>query len=208
MKTDPKWLWMMMGAAVLFSAAAVIWVARAIAAETKPASAAVGQTVHDFSAQSIDGTATPLSVYKGKALLIVNTASRCGMTPQYRGLQELYRRFGASGFEVLAFPANNFMGQEPGTDREIREFCTLKYQTTFPLFSKISVKGGDIHPLYAHLTSRPGFEGEIGWNFTKFLVAPDGRVIARFGSRQDPLSPEIVRAVESALPAPPAEARS
>ncbi|HET9952457.1 MAG TPA: glutathione peroxidase [Candidatus Eisenbacteria bacterium] len=158
------------------------------------------RSVHDFSAVTIDGAAQPLSAYKGKALLIVNTASRCGFTPQYEGLEALYETYRARGFEVLAFPANDFMGQEPGTDAEIKSFCGTKYKTTFPLFSKISVKGKSIHPLYAFLTKDSGFKGDITWNFNKFLVDPDGKVVARFGSNTEPLAKELTAKLEAVLP--------
>lgn len=200
MKTDPKSVWILMGLAVLFGAAALAWVARAIASEPRPQPpVSDAASVHAFRLKDIRGAEKDLSDYKGKVLLIVNTASRCGFTPQYTGLQKLYERYRDRGFEVLAFPANDFMGQEPGTDSEIQEFCSLKYRTTFPLFSKISVKGDGIHPLYRFLTTRPGMEGGVGWNFTKFLVGPDGKVAARFGSRQDPLSAEVAGAVEALL---------
>jgi glutathione peroxidase len=193
---------MLMGIAVIFAAAAFVWVARSIAAESKPDEAGSTQSasLYSFAVTDIKGQPVDLSVYRGKTLLIVNTASRCGFTPQYAGLEELYQRYQSKGFEVLAFPANDFMGQEPGTNKEIGEFCSLKYHTTFPLFAKISVKGKSMHPLYGYLTTRPGYEGAIGWNFTKFLIGPDGRVIGRFGSRQEPLSDEVIRAVEAALP--------
>jgi len=158
-------------------------------------------TVHDFSAVTIDGTSQPLSAYKGKALLIVNTASKCGFTPQYEGLESLYEKYRDRGFVVLGFPANNFMGQEPGTNAEIKAFCSTKYRTTFPLFSKISVKGKEIHPLYAYLTRDSGFKGEISWNFNKFLVAPDGKVVARFDSNTDPLAKDLTTKLEAILPA-------
>lgn len=159
------------------------------------------RSIHQFTVRTIDGKDRPLSEYRGKVLLVVNTASRCGFTPQYEGLEALYEKYRARGFEVLAFPANNFMGQEPGTDKEIAQFCDLNYKTTFPLFSKISVKGTDIAPLYAWLTKQPGFEGDIGWNFTKFLVGPDGQVLARYGSRTEPRDEKLVAQIEAALPA-------
>ena len=162
----------------------------------KPAS----RTVHDFSAVTIDGVAQPLSAYKGKALLIVNTASKCGYTPQYEGLEALYQQYRERGLVVLGFPANNFMGQEPGTNAEIKSFCSTKYQTTFPLFAKISVKGKEISPLYAYLTRDSGFKGDIAWNFNKFIVGPDGKVVARFGSGTDPLAKELTTKLESVLP--------
>jgi glutathione peroxidase len=159
------------------------------------------RTVLDFTANTIDGAAQPLAAYKGKALLIVNTASKCGYTPQYEGLEALYKKYRDRGFAVLAFPANNFMGQEPGSDAEIKAFCTAEYRITFPLFSKISVKGKKIHPLYAYLTRDSGFKGDITWNFNKFLVAPDGKVVARFGSDTDPLAAKLTTRLEEILPA-------
>jgi glutathione peroxidase len=159
------------------------------------------KSVHDFSPKTIDGQEKPLSDYRGKALLIVNTASRCGFTPQYKGLEELYDQYRVRGFEVLAFPSNDFLGQEPGSDEEIKQFCLTKYSVGFPLFSKISVKGGGIHPLYKYLTKESPFPGDITWNFNKFLVAPDGRVVARYGSKTDPKSAELVQQLEAILPA-------
>jgi len=169
----------------------------------KPAPPAEGHavhTVHDFRVKTIDGDERKLSDYRGKTLLIVNTASRCGFTPQYESLQALYERYHARGFEVLAFPANDFLSQEPGTDAEIKTFCSTKFRTTFPLFAKISVKGSGIAPLYAYLTHDSGFPGDIPWNFTKFLVGPDGKVVARFDPRTDPLDEKLVSALETTLP--------
>lgn len=163
--------------------------------------AAAGEAgVHAFTLNLIDGTPKKLADYRGKALLIVNTASRCGYTKQYAPMEQLYEKYRERGFEVLAFPANDFMGQEPGTNSEIRAFCTANYKVTFPLFEKISVKGSAIHPLYRYLTTLPGFDGEISWNFNKFLVDPDGKVVARFGTRVDPMSEEVTRKVEEVLP--------
>ena len=157
-------------------------------------------TVHSFEAENIDGKKVRLSDYKGKALLIVNTASKCGFTKQYKTMEELYERYKGRGLEVLAFPANNFLGQEPGTNEEIKNFCYLSYKTTFPLFAKSSVKGKDISPLYKYLTEESPFRGAISWNFNKFLVDADGNVIARFESGVDPLSEELVKKLESLLP--------
>ncbi len=157
--------------------------------------------IHQFTVKTIDGKTRSLAEFKGKTLLVVNTASKCGNTPQYKGLEALYDKYRARGFEVLAFPANNFMGQEPGTDAEIAQFCELNYQVSFPLFSKISVKGKDMAPLYAYLTKDSAFPGDIGWNFAKFLVGPDGKVIARFDPRMKPEDPKLVAALEAALPA-------
>src|SRR3989338_6218878 len=126
------------------------------------------QNVHTFTMKTIDGKGQPLSDYKGKTLLMVNVASKCGFTPQYKGLEELYAKYKDRGLIVLGFPANNFMGQEPGTDAEIKEFCSLKFNVSFPMFSKISVNGQDIHPFYQYLTTQSGFDGDIAWNFNKF----------------------------------------
>ena len=157
------------------------------------------RSVLDFTMKSIDDKDVPLSSFKGKVLLIVNVASRCGHTKQYEGLEKLYETYRDRGFEVLGFPANNFLGQEPGTNAEIKEFCSLKYRTTFPLFEKISVKGKDIAPLYAYLTRESGHPGGISWNFAKFLVGPDGRVIARFEPATDPLDKDVTQHIESSL---------
>jgi glutathione peroxidase len=171
------------------------------AAQKAPASGGgrVDQGVHAYQMKAIDGSNRSLASYKGKALLIVNTASKCGFTPQYASLEALYDKYKVRGFEVLAFPANDFMGQEPGSDAEIQQFCTLKYDTSFPLFSKIHVKGKEIAPLYTYLTQQSPFPGEIEWNFTKFLIGPDGQVVARFGSRVDPMSKEVTGKLEALL---------
>ena len=148
----------------------------------------------------IDGTQTDLSAYSGQVLLIVNTASACGYTPQYQGLQALYERFKDQGFSVLGFPCNQFGGQEPGTADEIQDFCEKKFSVTFPLFAKIDVNGPDTHPLYQQLKSaKPGLlaSQDIKWNFTKFLVSRDGQVQKRYGSQKDPndLEPAILAAL-------------
>lgn len=158
--------------------------------------------VYDFDVASSDGTPMSLSAFRGTVVLIANTASRCGFTPQYASLQALHDRYRARGFSVLAFPANNFMRQEPGTNEEIQAFCRSRYHTTFPIFAKISVRGKEIHPLYAHLTRATDFRGAVVWNFTKFLVGRDGRVAARFGPATDPMSTEVVEAIEALLAAP------
>lgn len=159
-------------------------------------------TLHGFTPTDINGKPAPLADHKGRVLLIVNVASRCGFTPQYEGLEALYRKYKDRGFVVLGFPANNFLWQEPGTDAEIKAFCSTRYNVTFPLFSKISVKGADQHPLYRWLTegrSAPATAGAVTWNFNKFLVGRDGRVRARFGSRDTPESEALIQAVEAAL---------
>jgi glutathione peroxidase len=163
---------------------------------------AADKTVFDFTLNSIDGQPTPLSNFKGKVVMLVNVASRCGFTPQYSGLEALYEKYKDQGFVIVGVPANNFGGQEPGTNQEIKTFCTTKYNVSFPMMAKVSVKGSDITPLYAFLTDKsahPDTGGEIGWNFTKFLVGPDGKVIARFDSKVEPQSPEVTSAVEKAL---------
>lgn len=156
-------------------------------------------SVYDFTVKTIDGKDKSLSDYKGKVLLIVNTASLCGFTPQYKDLEAIYQQFKDKGFEVLAFPANNFKNQEPSGNEEIKKFCELKYKTTFPLFSKISVKGEDQAPLYKYLTTQSGFNGDITWNFNKFLIDRNGNVVARFDSRQKPDSEEIVNYIKKIL---------
>ena len=159
-------------------------------------------SIHSFTLKNIDGKDVSLGEYKGKVLMLVNVASKCGLTPQYEGLQKIYSKYKDRGLVILGFPANNFMGQEPGTEEEIKNFCSLNYNVTFPLFSKISVKGDDIHPLYKFLTDKetnPEFGGEIKWNFNKFLVDKNGRVIARFEPRVKPESDEVMQAIEKAL---------
>lgn len=160
------------------------------------------KSVYEFTMTDIDGKDVKLDAYKGKVMMIVNTASKCGYTPQYEGLQALYSKYKEKGFVVLGFPANNFMGQEPGTEKEIKEFCTLKYNVTFPMFSKISVKGTDQHPFYTFLTNKesdPGFDGDISWNFEKFVTDRSGKVIARFGPKTKPDDTKIVETIETAL---------
>ena len=161
-------------------------------------------SIYSFTARDIDGQDISLSTYKGRVLLIVNVASKCGFTGQYSGLERLYRDYNGEGLVVLGFPANNFLGQEPGTDEEIKQFCSLTYDVTFPMFAKISVKGENIHPLYGFLTSKetnPRFGGAISWNFNKFLVGRDGTVLARFGSRTKPDDKELIAALKQALAA-------
>ncbi len=158
-----------------------------------------GQSVHSFTLKNIDGQDQSLADYKGKVILLVNTASHCGFTPQYKGLEALYQQYKDKGFVILGFPANNFMGQEPGSNAEIKKFCELKFKTTFPMFAKIDVAGNNIAPLYAYLTKDSGFPGSITWNFNKFLVGKDGKVIARFGSKTEPQDVEVTAAIEKAL---------
>ncbi|NLP11503.1 glutathione peroxidase [bacterium] len=156
----------------------------------------------NFTMRTIDGEEQSLTRYRGKAVLIVNVASRCGLTPQYEALQKVYETYHAQGLEILGFPANNFKAQEPGSDSDIKAFCTATYGVTFPLFSKISVAGEDIHPLYRFLTdekTNPEFGGAIQWNFTKFLISRKGQIVARFEPKVKPDSEEMIRAVENAL---------
>ena len=158
------------------------------------------QSVHDFTMKTIDGKEQPLSAYKGKTLLIVNVASKCGFTPQYKGLEALYEKYKDRGLVVLGFPANNFGWQEPGTDAEIQQFCSATYGVSFPMFSKISVKGKDLHPLYKYLTESSAPAGDISWNFNKFLIGPDGRIAGRWGSRTTPEDKELLGTIEKILP--------
>lgn len=157
------------------------------------------KNVYDFSMEMNNGEEKRIEDYKGKVLLIVNTASRCGFTRQLGSMEELYQQYKDQGLEVLAFPANNFMWQEPGTNEEIKNFCFLNYKTTFLLFAKTSVKGKDINPLYKYLTEETEFKGKISWNFNKFLVDAQGKVVARFPSKIDPLSDQVVGKIEELL---------
>jgi glutathione peroxidase len=163
---------------------------------------AAEKTVYDFTLNSIDGQPTALASFRGKVLLLVNVASRCGYTPQYTALESIYEKYRDHGLVIVGIPANNFGGQEPGSNPEIKTFCTAKYHVTFPMMAKVSVQGSDITPLYQFLTDKtahPETGGEIGWNFTKFLVGPAGQVIARFDSAVEPDSPQITGAIEKAL---------
>ena len=165
------------------------------------ASAAAAGSVYDFSADTINGEPQSLSEYKGQVLLIVNTASKCGFTKQYAGLQELYEKYKDRGLVVLGFPANNFGGQEPGTNEDIAQFCSLKFNVSFPMFGKIAVKGADKHPLYQWLTDHPN-GNKVSWNFNKFLIGSDGDLIAHFGSRTTPNDDDLIAAIEKALNQP------
>jgi glutathione peroxidase len=155
--------------------------------------------LYSLTMDDIDGKPVALDRFKGKVLLLVNTASFCGNTPQYAELQNLYDRYRDQGLEILAFPANNFGKQEPGNNEEIKQFCYTKYSLTFPLFSKISVKGEDKHPLYRYLTEQSPFPGEVEWNFQKYLVDRKGNVVGRYHHRTKPLSQDILRDVERHL---------
>ncbi|UOZ10606.1 MULTISPECIES: glutathione peroxidase [unclassified Amycolatopsis] len=160
--------------------------------------------IHEIPVKTLDGQDSSLGSLAGKALLVVNVASKCGLTPQYSGLERLQERFGAQGFSVVGFPCNQFAGQEPGSADEIQTFCSTTYGVTFPLFEKIDVNGDDRHPLYSELTKTEdaeGASGDVQWNFEKFLVGADGEVLARFRPRTEPEDEAVVKAIEAALPA-------
>jgi glutathione peroxidase len=163
---------------------------------------AMAASVYDFTLNSIEGKPVPLSEFKGKVVLLVNVASRCGYTPQYTGLEALYEKYKDRGFVIVGIPANNFGGQEPGTNEEIKTFCKSKYSVTFPMMAKVSVKGADQTPLYQFLTASDTdskFAGEIKWNFTKFLVSKDGKIVNRFESKTTPDDPHVIAAIEQEL---------
>lgn len=185
--------------------------APALAASAKvPAKPAATQPaaptgVHQFRAKRLDGTVASLASYRGRVMLIVNTASKCGLTPQYAGLEKLHDTYAAKGLAVLGFPANDFFFQEPGSNAEIAEFCTENYGVSFDMFEKVAVKGPQQAPLYAYLTDKatnPRFAGPIGWNFEKFLINRQGEVVARFAPRTPPTDPEVIQAIEAALAKP------
>ncbi|HKX32872.1 MAG TPA: glutathione peroxidase [Blastocatellia bacterium] len=159
-------------------------------------------SIYEIQVKDIKGQTFTLDRYKGKTMLIVNVASECGFTPQYEGLESVYKKYESQGLVILGFPANNFGGQEPGTDEEIKTFCQTRYNVTFPVFSKISAAGSDMHPLYKYLTEKetnPQFGGKITWNFNKFLVDKAGHLVARFDSSDKPESPKVTQAIEQAL---------
>ena len=160
-------------------------------------------SLHEYTVEDINGDTYDLSQLKGKKVMVVNTASKCGLTPQYEALEALYKTYQSRGFTIVAFPSNNFMGQEPGSNESIATFCETRFQITFPLFAKIDVKGKNQHPLYAWLTSKenhPSFGGGVSWNFNKFLISPEGELINRFGSRIAPNQKQLIAAIEQALP--------
>ncbi len=159
------------------------------------------KSIYEFKANLISGSPKQLSDYQGKVLLIVNTASGCGFTPQYASLQSLYEKYRARGFEILAFPSNDFGKQEPGTNAEIQKFCDLRFKVKFPLFEKIDVKGKEIHPLYRYLTQESPQKGSIKWNFSKFLIDRKGNVVDRFAPMTDPMSDKVLKAIDSLLAA-------
>jgi len=160
-------------------------------------------SIYDAEISTLEGKKASLADYQGKALLVVNVASKCGLTPQYEGLQKLHEQYAGRGFEVLGFPCNQFAGQEPGSAEEIREFCDTNYSVSFPLFEKVDVNGAKAHPIYQELTQTADAEGEAGdvkWNFEKFLVSPAGDVVGRFRPPVTPEDPALVQAIEGQLP--------
>ncbi len=169
-------------------------------AQTQNKNEKIMKTFHDFTMTTLEGNEFDLSKLKGKKVLVVNTASKCGFTPQYAEMEELYKKYGGDKFVVIGFPANNFLKQEPGTDKEIAEFCSKNYGVTFPMFSKISVKGKDINPLYSWLTEKElnGVEdAEVKWNFQKFMIDENGKWVGVVGPRNSPLDEEIVNWIEN-----------
>ncbi len=164
--------------------------------------AKAAESIYDIPLKDIDGNSTSLKPYQGKVLLIVNVASKCGFTPQYTALEAVYKKYKDQGLVVLGFPCNQFAHQEPGTDLEIKQFCTSKFDVTFPMFDKIEVNGPNRHPLYVLLAGQDSpFPGNIGWNFTKFVIGRDGKILNRFASPVKPDSPEVTHAIETALAA-------
>lgn len=159
-------------------------------------------SLYDIPLKDIDEKATSLKPYQGKVLLVVNVASQCGLTPQYTALQAIQKKYKDKGFSVLAFPCNQFNGQEPGSNKEIKQFCSSKYEVTFPLFDKLEVNGPNRHPLYVALAGKDSpFPGDIKWNFGKFLIGKDGKILNRFEPRTTPDAPEVIAAIEAALAA-------
>jgi glutathione peroxidase len=159
-------------------------------------------SIYDIPLKDIDGNATSLKPYKGQVVLVVNVASHCGFTPQYAALEALYQKYKSQGLVICGFPCNQFGGQEPGTDTEIKQFCTAKYDVTFPMFDKLEVNGDNRHPLYVLLAGKDSpFPGNIHWNFTKFVIGRDGKILNRFDSKVKPDSDEVTTAIETALAA-------
>lgn len=171
----------------------------------EPSAAAAKGSPLDQKVKDIDGKETDLSQYKGKVVMVVNVASKCGNTKQYKQLQEVYEKYKDKGLVVIGFPANEFGKQEPGSDAEIKEFCSSKYAVTFPMMSKIVVKGEGIHPLYQQLTTTPGMEGDVSWNFQKYIIDRNGNVIAKIAPKTLPDDAKVIAVVEKALAAQPAK---
>lgn len=183
----------------LFLTLAVIAFATVASLATVSAADPIPSGVLDVTMNDIDGKPFAFAQLKGKVVMLVNVASKCGLTPQYAALEANYRKYKDQGFVVVGVPANNFKGQEPGTETEIKAFCSAKYEVTFPMLAKVSVKGDDIHPLYAYLTTKSPKPGEIGWNFAKFLIGRDGQVADRFEPKTKPDDGAVTAAIEKAL---------
>ncbi|HTY37780.1 MAG TPA: glutathione peroxidase [Bacteroidota bacterium] len=167
--------------------------------QTKEQTPVARKSIYDFTMKTIDGKDKSLVDYKGDVVLVVNVASECGYTPQYKDLEEVFEKYKSKGFRILAFPANNFGGQEPGTDSEIKSFCESKYNVTFDMFSKISVKGDDQHALYQYITKESQFPGDVKWNFQKYLVDRQGNIVAMFPSRVKPTDKSFIEKLEFLL---------
>jgi glutathione peroxidase len=183
----------------IFMLAGLIVLTSIILAQTKEKKMERLSMLYSFVMKTIDGKDKSLSDYKGKVLMIVNVASKCGHTPQYKGLEEIYEKYKGRGFMILGFPANNFLKQEPGTNEEIKKFCTLNYGVTFDMFSKISVKGDDQNPLYSYLTKDSPVAGEVKWNFQKYLVDRKGNVVAKYTPGTKPTEKEVTDRIEQLL---------
>jgi glutathione peroxidase len=184
-----------------FVAVAVVWAA-AISLQASEQGTAKAAAVLNFTMKSMDGKDVDLAQYQGRVILVVNVASKCGFTPQYKELQALHEKYGSQGLVVLGFPCNQFKAQEPGSAEQIKQFCTVNYGVTFPLFAKIEVNGDGACPLYKHLTSlstKPKGPGAISWNFEKFVIGRTGKVVARFPSKTKPDDPEVIKVIEAEL---------
>lgn len=191
-----KMMWILVGAALVLLIVGGLWATRAFSANMSRASADDAASIYDLSLESLGGEPVDMSQYRGTVALVVNTASKCGLTPQYEGLEKLHRELSPQGFAVLGFPANDFMNQEPGTAEEITRFCRSTYDVTFPLFAKSKVTGEDRSEVFQRLCAELE---EPSWNFTKYVVGKDGRVIARFGPRTAPDDPRLRDTIERAL---------
>jgi glutathione peroxidase len=189
----------MMRTSYFFSFILLILFSSVLVSQPKEQTAVDKKSIYDFTMKTIDGKEKSLADYKGEVLLVVNVASQCGFTPQYKDLEEVFEKYKDKGFRILAFPANNFGEQEPGSNQEIKTFCQTNYSVTFDLFSKISVKGDDQHPLYRYITKESPFPGDVKWNFQKYLVDKDGNIVAMFPSRVKPTDKAFIEKVESLL---------
>jgi glutathione peroxidase len=184
---------------VLLSVFSLLILSSILTAQQKENMSVDKKGIYSFTMKTIDGKDKSLAEYKGKVLLVVNVASFCGYTPQYKDLEEVYEKYKDKGFAILGFPANNFGQQEPGTDEEIKTFCDTKYNVTFDLFSKISVKGDDQHPLYQYITKDSPFPGDVKWNFQKYLVDKKGNIVAKYPSKVKPTDKEVLQQIETLM---------